>query len=536
MWTLTKQLKSSSNPASLTHSGRWCSSILKPILLSLALLSSICYSQNPSDAVGQLIFTNPETGLISSCSATLVAPNRVATVASCVLSEETSRQAASARVCFTVNGQQTCYGSKEILTHSNYLLSDSVNDANNLAYVILNGSVSGIKPIQELAPKAFERLLAVGLSNAKTLMIGFNTAAIKRHKDNRRSSFEQQGLEYDYVKRRISLETAELIIGENYEGTAVILEQNNQHYLLGMISNTNPDDIVRYYPEENPCDEDPISVWYVDKSKSKKKTEYPIMRSLTQITAYPVAACGMNGFQSERGFTELKCVRMMRKTALESALEKQHPIAMRQQAIMLSQSDDTTDHVIDIYKLLDAAIKAGDARASVIMAELLLEGDVFPRDAKTAEKLLSDVKSADADWLIAKELLKAYSEQDMRSINSELDTRLMQHVKSAAEAGIADAQYFYGRLFQFGIGVDESLSKAYHWYAHSAMQGEPRAQFQIGTMWVDGRSKRAFPHVGYYWIRQAAARGYIRAQNYLALNQQNIDDALDELEFEYSDT
>ena len=55
-------------------------------------------------------------------------------------------------------------------------------------------------------------------------------------------------------------------------------------------------------------------------------------------------------------------------------------------------------------------------------------------------------------------------------------------------------------------------------------------------MWVDGRSKRAYPHVGYYWIRQAAARGYIRAQNYLALNQRNIDDALDELKFEYSDT
>ncbi|MEL0037007.1 MAG: hypothetical protein VW882_11505, partial [Gammaproteobacteria bacterium] len=113
---------------------------------------------------------------------------------------------------------------------------------------------------------------------------------------------------------------------------------------------------------------------------------------------------------------------------------------------------------------------------------------------------------------------------------------LMEHVKKAAEAGIAEAQYFYGRLFQFGIGVKENIYNAYVWYAHAAMQGEPRAQFQVGTMWVDGRSKRAYPHVGYYWIRQAAARGYIRAQNYLALNQRNIDDALDELKFEYSDT
>lgn len=500
------------------------------------LLSGAYIQASVSEAVGQLTLTNPETGLISNCSATLVAPNRVATVASCLLSEERSRQAQSASVCFTVSGKKSCYSSREILTHSNYLLSDTVNDANNLAYIILNKPVTGVEPLRELSPKAFERLLAEGLGNAKTMLVGYNPKAISQRRDTKDASFVQTGLEYDYIHRRIILETAELVIGDHYEGTAVVVEQGDANYLLGMISSTNPDDIVRYYPELNPCDEDPITVWYVDKKKAKSKTEFPIMLSKTHITAYPVAACGMNGFQSARGYSELSCVRMMRKTDLETALEKQDPVAMRQQAILLSQSDDTTDHVIDIYKLLDASIKTGDPMASVTMARLLLEGEVFPRDSKTAEKLLREQSLPEADWLLASELLKAYSEHDMRSINAELDQTLMEHVKKAAEAGIAEAQYFYGRLFQFGIGVKENIYNAYVWYAHAAMQGEPRAQFQVGTMWVDGRSKRAYPHVGYYWIRQAAARGYIRAQNYLALNQRNIDDALDELKFEYSDT
>lgn len=535
MWKQTRSLKSNKLiPAAQT--GRWYECIVQYTLISFVLSCSISYGHSVEHSVGQLTLTNPDTGLLSSCSATLVAPDRVATLASCLLSEETSRQASSVRVCFTVDSQQTCYQSREILSHSNYLFSNSVNDANNLAYVILAKPVSGIKPIQELTPKAFERLLVSGLSGAKTRLAGFNRSAIRRHTTESKTELNVQGLEYDYINRRIMLETADFIIADNYQGTAVILEQNDSRYLLGMISSTNPDDIVRYYPEENPCDEDPITVWYVDKRKSKSKSEYPIMRSVMNITAYPIAACGMDGFQVERGFSELKCVRMMRKIALESALEQQNPIAMRQQAVSLSLADDTTDYVIDIYKLLNSAIGSGDTRALVTMAQLLLDGDVFPRDAQSAEKLLNQVESPDADWLLAKELLKAYSEYDMRSINDELDQRVMQHLKSAAEAGIAHAQYFYGRMHQFGIGVDENLSMAYHWYAHAAMQGEPRAQFQIGSMWVDGRSKRAFPHVGYYWIRQAAARGYIRAQNYLALNQQSIDDALDELEFEYSDT
>ena len=516
----------SNKPLALPHWGRQFL-----FFTSLVLLQSLTATLNAASvnvsAVGQLSLVNPESGSTSSCSATLIAPSRVVTVASCVLSEETGRQAQSARVCFRTDSQRQCYNSRKILTHSAYLDSNDVNDANNLAYIELERPVNGIQPIKELSPQQFESLLKQDISTLTTIWVGYDSRGISSRLPIKKSHLELTGLEYDYLNRRLNLETAEILPGQHYEGTAILLENNGQRYLLGMISSTFPDEIVHYYPEVNPCDEDPVIVRYPK----------PIIRSNTKITAYPVAACGMTGFQAARGFNELKCIRMERRTALNKAVEDKNPIAMRQQALELIKAEDTTDLVIDIYQLLNKAIAAGDSQAHVLMAELLLEGEVFPEDNATAETLLKSQSTADAQWLQAKELLQAYSEHDMRSINAALDQQLYSHLSVAADAGIAHAQYFLGRLHQFGIGTKEDARNAYQWYARAAMQGDPSAQFQLGTMWVDGRGVRSYPHVGHYWIRQAAARGYIKAQNYLALNrQESIDDALDQYEFEYSDT
>ncbi len=497
------------------------------LFITLVIVNPQLNAAENISAVGQLRLINPETGVSSSCSATLVGPSRVATVASCVLSEETGRHARAAEVCFRINGQRSCYSSAQILTHSNYLSSQGVTDAHNLAYIDLKQPVTGIRPIKEYSPQQFEKLLQDGLGDLQTLWVGYDSRGISSRLPIQKSHLQLSGLEYDYVHSRLNLETAAILPGQHYEGTAVLIEDGGERYLLGMISSTFPDEIVHYYPEINPCDEDPVIVRYPK----------PIMLSTTQITAYPVAACGMNGFQSVPGYSELKCARMARRTSLANSIDVDNPIAMRQQALEYTAAEDTTDRIIDIYQLLNKAIQAGDNKAAVILARLLLEGDVFPKDTQTAGDLLQPLNSAEAHWLQAQQQLQAYSEHDMRSINASLDQQLYTHLSKASEFGISKAQYFLGRLYQFGIGTEQDVRKAYQWYARSAMQGEPSAQFQLGTMWVDGRGVRSYPQVGHYWIRQAAARGYIRAQNYLALNrQQSIDDALDEYEFEYSDT
>ena len=153
-------------------------------LLVFFLVAFLHQNSNPVSAaedvpaVGQLILINPETGSRASCSATLIAPSRVVSVASCLLSEETTKQAQNARICFRQNQQRQCYQSRKILTHSNYLSSTGVNDANNLAYIELERPVNGIKPIKELSPKQFEKLLGSDVAAINTLWVGYDKRAV----------------------------------------------------------------------------------------------------------------------------------------------------------------------------------------------------------------------------------------------------------------------------------------------------------------------------------------------------------------------
>jgi hypothetical protein len=484
--------------------------------------------QQDFSAVVKISFINPDNGQQGNCSGVLIAPSRVATVASCMIAEETFKQVRTARVCSSRTGISNCTPSKTILTHSGYLSAEQVNASNNLAYIDLQQPLQGVEPIPELSPADFESLVAKDTSSLTTFWVGYDNRSIKKRGTVSKNFAQLQGLEYDYVNKRFVMDTAEILPGQHYQGSAILLEHQGKLKLLGLISTTTPDRIVHYYPEVNPCDEDPIIVRYPE----------PIIRSISQVTAYPVASCGMLGYQTHSGYRDLSCKRMSRRTELDKALQRNDRLAMRQHAEYLIAQADPTQYVIDIYQHLQQAHEAGDPEASLALARLLIEGEVLPEDKQTANTLLAGIDLPEARWLKAQQLLLAYVDQDMRSVNPDLDGELFAHLDVAANAGFADAQYYLGRLYQFGIGTEESNRIAYQWYARAAMQGQSRAQFQLGTMWVDGRGVRSYPQVGEYWIRQAAARGYIKAQNYLAMNrgQQTINDALNEYEFEFSDS
>lgn len=507
-------------------------------LLSFISLFTIQSSYFASEAkpdltpVVRINLTNPDDGLPATCTGVLISSTRVATVASCLVSEETYKQVGQVNVCVRAAGARNCYQSKRIISHSKYLGAEGVNASHNLAYIDLSQAIKNVKPVKELTPADFEALLKLEPDALTAHWSGYRAvyaeSNLSRVIDIDKAYIPVSGIEFDYVNQRFQLDSVDSMLGRFYEGAALLVQHQGSLYLLGFSSTMRPDKYVLYYPEVNPCDEDPIIVRYPK----------PIIRSNTQIAAYPVAACGMTGYQLSGTYTNLSCKRMSRSTSLKKALAQNNPVAMRQKAQSLLKQDDTTDSVIEIYQLLHGAIESGETDSSVELARLLIEGEVFPRDISTATDMLTSSNTPEAHLLLAKQQLRAYVDQDMRSINSEVDTALFKHLEIAAQAGYSEAQYYLGRLYQFGVGVEESSRTAYKWYAFAAMQGEPRAQFQLGTMWVDGRGVRSYPQVGHYWIRQAAARGYAKAQNYLALNkgQHRIDDALNEYEFEYSDT
>jgi len=477
----------------------------------------------------RISLTNPEDGIQSSCTGILVTPSRVATAASCLMSEERAKQGAQATVCLA-SKTGTCLNSKSIKTNQHYLGVAAVNNSYNLAYIDLQRSfdlkkhnITALKPIK---PKDFQILAESSFKDKSIWLANYRDVASS---STRQRLKPVSGLEYNYIDKRFLLETAEVQLTTGYEGTVILLHSGNGFKFLGFVSNALPDQVIKYYPEVNPCDEDPILVRY-PKSLSRSKI---------QITSYSVAACGMNGFQASKSFSELRCKRMLGAlSAQRMLLQENNAIVLRQTAEKLLASD-ADESLTDIYKYLHQAQEKGDIKAKEILAELLFKGDVFPKDRETAQHLIvKDSKpiSAYAHLLLARQLLFGYNDEDFRSLNSQLDAQLYEHLEVAAKAGYDDAQYYLGRLYQFGTGVKKNSKSAYNWYAMAAMQGNHKAQFQLGTMWVDGRGVRSYPHVGHYWIRQAAARGYERAQNYLAMykGQNSIDTALNDYELEYN--
>ena len=137
----------------------------------LAVLLLICFSAHANQSTSQnldwssvvkISFKNPETNLNASCSGVLINPTTAITSASCVLAEETGRQSNTAQVCATRAKSKPCLSTAEILTHSDYLGTQSVKSAKNLAYLRLKGRFNlqqhGIKIHPEITPLEFRKL------------------------------------------------------------------------------------------------------------------------------------------------------------------------------------------------------------------------------------------------------------------------------------------------------------------------------------------------------------------------------------------
>ncbi|NNJ72789.1 MAG: sel1 repeat family protein [Enterobacterales bacterium] len=504
----------------------------------------VCYSTLAADdssvntdwsSVVKISFTNPETGNAANCSGVLISPSTAITSASCILAEETGKQSRSARVCAERAVGKPCLESLEIMSHSGYLTTKTVASANNLAYLKLRGQFNlrqhKISLPKEITPQEFQKIVLEQGSMVKTFWVAYNNRGASSLP---RNAFRGviAPLEFDFAAQNLSYSGHTLKLGSHFAGSPVFIEHNNELKLIGLLSGISPDRTVHYYPEVNPCDLDPVIVRYPKE----------IMRYTAEVTPYAVSACGMQGFQTSTQFSALNCKRMQRALNLESNIKKDNPIALRQFAERLSKENSARDNIVTIYQNLKKAIASGDIRAREILAEIFLTGVLIPKDANSANQLLMDdsqqLISSYAHWLKAKELLRGYNDEDFRSLNDDIDKEVYGYLQVAAQSGYAEAQYYLGRMHQYGLATKPDNRKAYQWFAQAAMQGFSKAQFQLGTMWVDGRGVRAYPEVGLYWIRQAAARGYVKANNYLALNkgQYKIDSALNEYELEYNDT
>jgi TPR repeat protein len=64
--------------------------------------------------------------------------------------------------------------------------------------------------------------------------------------------------------------------------------------------------------------------------------------------------------------------------------------------------------------------------------------------------------------------------------------RALQDFQAAADAGMADAQYFVGLMHAEGEGTARSYTEAAKWYEKAAAQDQPDALFALAKLYVIG--------------------------------------------------
>ena len=86
-----------------------------------------------------------------------------------------------------------------------------------------------------------------------------------------------------------------------------------------------------------------------------------------------------------------------------------------------------------------------------------------------------------------------------------------------AEQGDAKAQYYLGKMYANGKGVQQDYAEAVKWYRKAAEQGNGKAQNNLGVAYASGKGVRQDYAEASKWFRKGAEQGYANAQYNLGL-------------------
>jgi TPR repeat protein len=93
--------------------------------------------------------------------------------------------------------------------------------------------------------------------------------------------------------------------------------------------------------------------------------------------------------------------------------------------------------------------------------------------------------------------------------------------RSAADQGIAAAQFNLGLMYRLGQGVPQNDAEAVKWFQKAAEQGYANAQYDLAVMHVNGRGLPKNFAEAIKWYRRAAEQRHARAQLNCAIMYEN---------------
>ena len=97
------------------------------------------------------------------------------------------------------------------------------------------------------------------------------------------------------------------------------------------------------------------------------------------------------------------------------------------------------------------------------------------------------------------------------------DAEAVRWYRIAAEGGLAEGQYNLGTLYAQGRGVQRDDTQAAKWFELAAHQGLAPAQFNLASFYASGRGVARDNALAAVWFEQAAKAGLPQAQHNLGL-------------------
>ena len=88
--------------------------------------------------------------------------------------------------------------------------------------------------------------------------------------------------------------------------------------------------------------------------------------------------------------------------------------------------------------------------------------------------------------------------------SSDIEKRFKNYYEKAADNGDANAQYYIGKLYYKGKGIEKDYKKAFEYLKKAAEQGHVDAQYYLGKCYYDGKGVEKDYEKAFEYLKKAA--------------------------------
>ena len=160
----------------------------------------------------------------------------------------------------------------------------------------------------------------------------------------------------------------------------------------------------------------------------------------------------------------------------------------------------------------------GDARALYNLGTIYAQGRGVTADMDAARALWQD--AADAGHVramhnLALSLIADAGMHDEVQADEEYEIA-MSWLERASTEGFPNSQYTLGKMYQYGLSVQQNDEEAARLFMEAADQGYANAQYNLAKLYRDGRGVPRNEDLSIHYFQLAAVQGHAGAQNRLA--------------------